>query len=277
MKEKKLDETTINEFITETNFIQPRGCAYVEFVDRLLALKCLNRMKEGNYCLFGNSNNQIKVAWAINKGITKDRTLKSSWNVDLGCTFINWSDLRHHDGSNQSKISIVNNILKWIKGGFIDEESLPDYLVDTYYKLTAPPPPPLPPLPVVQVPTDMDIENEDEHQQQQQQQQQQQLPINLLQFNGHLGGPPPPPPQQFQQFNPLHHILSVPPPPPSSNDQISTNPLTYLAQQFRLNSSMPQQQQQQPPPPFIQNNEQKVSNFKFRQQQKIVYFLNFFV
>ena len=69
-------------------------------------------MKDG-YRLEGNL---IKVAWATNKGIAKDHHLKSFWNVEVGCTYVPWTDL--------PPLAAVD-FLKWAEGGLVDEESLP--------------------------------------------------------------------------------------------------------------------------------------------------------
>lgn len=102
-----------DKIIVDCQIIPPRGCAYVEFIDRRTASKCLERMKDG-YRLEGNS---IKVAWATNKGISKDRQIKVFWNVEVGCTFVPWSEL----------ILIGNAVdfIKWAEGGLVDEESIP--------------------------------------------------------------------------------------------------------------------------------------------------------
>ncbi len=71
-------------------------------------------MKDG-YRLEGNL---IKVAWATSKGINKDRILKQYWNVEVGCAYVPWSELK-------PSVNFVN----WAEGGLVDEESLPtDYL-----------------------------------------------------------------------------------------------------------------------------------------------------
>ena len=93
--------------------IPPRGCAYVEFVDRRTAAKCLERMKDG----YRLDNQSIKVAWATNKGINKERWVKTYWNVELGCTFIPWQDL-----DEMSSVEFV----KWAEGGLVDEDSIPE-------------------------------------------------------------------------------------------------------------------------------------------------------
>ena len=93
----------------------------MEFVDRKTASKCLERMKDG-YRLDGNS---IKVAWATNKGINKDRQIKSYWNVEVGCTYVPWADL-------DSMTSI--DFIKWAEGGLIDEDSIPEKLISLFRK-----------------------------------------------------------------------------------------------------------------------------------------------
>lgn len=82
-------------------------------------------MKEGEeYRLDGNI---IKVAWATNKGINKDKHAKAFWNVEIGCTFIPWSELERSPGS-----SI--DFMKWSDGGLIDEDSIPDKYRAVYEK-----------------------------------------------------------------------------------------------------------------------------------------------
>lgn len=78
-------------------------------------------MKDG-YRLEGNA---IKVAWATNKGIAKDRHLKSYWNVEVGCTYVPWTDLPAPN---------TVDFLKWAEGGLVDEESLPPNYLAVYKK-----------------------------------------------------------------------------------------------------------------------------------------------
>ena len=41
------------------------------------------------------NNFYFKIAWAPSKGI-KDK-LKNNWNVDIGCTYVPWSELNNID------------------------------------------------------------------------------------------------------------------------------------------------------------------------------------
>ncbi|CAF0714777.1 unnamed protein product [Brachionus calyciflorus] len=107
--------------IADVHLIPPRGCVYVEFIDRKMASKCLDKMKD-NYRLDGNF---IKVAWATNKGIEKEKRLKEFWNVDLGCTYIPWS---HLDSYPIDSIDFG----KWAVGGLVDEDSLCEKYLTTY-------------------------------------------------------------------------------------------------------------------------------------------------
>ena len=120
-KSSSSKKLTKEKVIAEVNLIPPRGCAYVEFVDRKLASKCLDRMKDG-YRLDGNS---IKVAWATNKGINKDKRIKQHWNVEVGCTYVPWSDLNSLNSIDFSK---------WAEGGLVDEESVPSSHIDLFKK-----------------------------------------------------------------------------------------------------------------------------------------------
>ena len=63
-----------------------------------------------------------KIAWAPNKGI-KDK-LKSYWNVDTGCTYVPWSELNN----------IEINFVSLSDGGFVDEITIPENLIDIYYE-----------------------------------------------------------------------------------------------------------------------------------------------
>ncbi len=47
------------------------------------------------------------MAWATNKGINKDRQIKSYWNVEVGCTYVPWSDL-----DNMNSIDFI----RWAEG-----------------------------------------------------------------------------------------------------------------------------------------------------------------
>ena len=47
------------------------------------------------------------MAWATNKGINKDRQIKPYWNVEVGCTYVPWSDL-----DNMNSIDFI----KWAEG-----------------------------------------------------------------------------------------------------------------------------------------------------------------
>lgn len=107
--------------IIDVHLIPPRGCAYVEFADRRTASKCLDKLKNG-YRLDGV---YIKVAWATNKGINKAGHVKQFWNVEVGCTFIPWDDLEKHS-------SECNDLIKWSEGGLVDEDSLPQRLLQPY-------------------------------------------------------------------------------------------------------------------------------------------------
>ena len=78
-------------------------------------------MKDG-YRLDGSS---IKVNWATNKGINKDRMLKSYWNVEVGCTYVPWCEL-------EALGSI--DFTKWAEGGLVDEASIPDTYSALYKK-----------------------------------------------------------------------------------------------------------------------------------------------
>jgi RNA recognition motif-containing protein len=110
--------------IVDVHLIPPRGCAYVEFVDRKMAAKCLDRLKDG-YRLDGN---YIKVAWATNKGINKDRRIKQHWSVDVGCTFIPFAELE--------TIRVgTSDFVKWAEGGLVDEDSIPERCLGLYRKL----------------------------------------------------------------------------------------------------------------------------------------------
>lgn len=75
-----------------------------------------------NYRLDGN---YIKVAWATNRGIEKEKRLKEFWNVDLGCTYIPWQYL---DSISKEPIDLS----KWATGGIVDEDSLPDKYLKAY-------------------------------------------------------------------------------------------------------------------------------------------------
>lgn len=75
-----------------------------------------------NYRLDGN---YVKVAWATNKGIEKEKRLREFWNVDLGCTYIPWQYLE-----SISKETIDLN--KWAVGGIVDEDSLSDKYLKVY-------------------------------------------------------------------------------------------------------------------------------------------------
>lgn len=93
----------------------------MEFFDRKTASKCLDKMRD-NYRLDGNC---IKVAWATNKGIEKEKRLKDFWNVDVGCTYIPWHFL---DSSSKEPIDLS----KWATGGIVDEDSLPEKHLTIY-------------------------------------------------------------------------------------------------------------------------------------------------
>lgn len=80
-------------------------------------------MKDG-YRLDGN---YIKVAWATNKGINKDRRIKQYWNVEVGCTYIPWTEL------DSFEIESID-FLKWAEGGIVDEDSLADKYLTIYKK-----------------------------------------------------------------------------------------------------------------------------------------------
>lgn len=114
---KQLTRTSL---IVDFNLIPPRGCAYVEFVDRKLASKCLDRMKDGGYKLDGNS---IKVAWATNKGINKERRIKQYWNVEVGCTYVPWTELSE---------TTASDLIKWSEGGLLDKDSIPKTHLESY-------------------------------------------------------------------------------------------------------------------------------------------------
>lgn len=75
-----------------------------------------------NYRLDGNF---IKVAWATNKGIEKEKRLKEFWNVDVGCTYIPWQYL-------DSIFKDSVDLCKWAIGGIVDEDSLPDKYLKIY-------------------------------------------------------------------------------------------------------------------------------------------------
>lgn len=86
-----------------------------------MASKCLDRMKD-SYRLDGN---YIKVAWATNKGIEKEKRLREFWNVDVGCTYIPWT---HLDTYSSESIEFS----KWAVGGLVDEDSLPEKYLSIY-------------------------------------------------------------------------------------------------------------------------------------------------
>ena len=88
-----------------------------------MAAKCLDRLKDG-YRLDGN---YIKVAWATNKGINKDRRIKQYWNVDVGCTYIPFTEL------DTIRVN-TNDFVKWAEGGLVDEDSIPEKYLDLYKK-----------------------------------------------------------------------------------------------------------------------------------------------
>lgn len=55
---------------------------------------------------------KIQVAWALGTGI-KETSFKSYWDVELGVTYIPWSEM-------------PDNLDPLASGGFVDEESLPE-------------------------------------------------------------------------------------------------------------------------------------------------------
>ncbi len=80
-------------------------------------------MKDG-YRLEGNL---IKVAWATSKGINKDRILKQYWNVEVGCAYVPWPELKP-----------FVNFVNWAEGGLVDEESIPPEYFSIYKQQTRP-------------------------------------------------------------------------------------------------------------------------------------------
>ena len=90
--------------------VPPRGCAYVTLSKRRDAARALDRMKGAK--LLGNT---LKAAWAMGAGV-RESSMKEKWDMDLGVTYIPWSNLEEID---LDKIS---------EGAVLDEESLPEKL-----------------------------------------------------------------------------------------------------------------------------------------------------
>ncbi|CAF0840128.1 unnamed protein product [Didymodactylos carnosus] len=99
--------------INDINNIPPRGCAFVCFKERQDAARCLEKMKD-----FKFQGNSIKVAWATNKGV-KDR-FKDYWDVEHGCTYIPYSELKD--------VISTMSLKSLAEGGAIDDESIPPFL-----------------------------------------------------------------------------------------------------------------------------------------------------
>ena len=199
-------------------------------------------MKDG-YRLDGNS---IKVAWATNKGINKDRQIKLYWNVEVGCTYVPWSDL--------DAISSID-FIKWAEGGLIDEDSIPEKYFALFKKQM---------LQLANSDTsetkndldhsksqvhDMDLETDDDNHSHPQQQQTINYAQQLQQHHTqtiHLPPPPLPshPPPHIQQLIPtqtiqipphllnsdlLNHLRNNSVPPPHHTSDSSNLQLQFLS------------------------------------------------
>ena len=212
-------------------------------------------MKDG-YRLDGSS---IKVNWATNKGINKDRMLKSYWNVEVGCTYVPWSEL-------EALGSI--DFTKWAEGGLVDEASIPDTYAALYKKqmlqlansdntkacknseqaATKP-------LTTVH---DMELDTDGEESNEAVQQQPPPPP------------PPPGPPVDLQQHI-LNHLRSTQPPLPPLPPPLPTQPHTphSLLESMAHLGTLGHHSQQPPPPPIqflshphVQNIQSAISHFQ---------------
>ncbi|XP_061176862.1 SR-related and CTD-associated factor 4-like isoform X2 [Saccostrea echinata] len=95
--------------VDSINMIPPRGCAFVCMTRRKEASKAVDRMK--GLLLNGS---ELRVAWAPGIGV-KESMFKDKWDVEVGATYIPWSDL-------------PEDLSGLIEGGIIDEDSLPENL-----------------------------------------------------------------------------------------------------------------------------------------------------
>ncbi|XP_053561150.1 SR-related and CTD-associated factor 4 [Bombina bombina] len=90
--------------IEAINMIPPRGCAYINMVQRQDAYRALQKLSRGTFKV---NQKAIKIAWALNKGIKLE--YKQYWDVEIGVTYIPWNKVKPEELESFCEGALLDN------------------------------------------------------------------------------------------------------------------------------------------------------------------------